>query len=110
MSFLYDGVEYATDRQGYLKDIGNWSYGLATAMAAADDIDLTDEHWEVINFLREYYETYRVAPPVRILVRALRKALGEEKGNSRYLYRLFPLGPAKQACKYAGLPKPTGCV
>ena len=60
--------------------------------------------------LRSYYEEYQIAPAVRVLTKAIGKKLGKDKGNSKYLYELFPYGPAKQACKYAGLPKPTGCV
>jgi tRNA 2-thiouridine synthesizing protein E len=71
---------------------------------------LTDEHWDIINFLREYYEEYQIAPAVRVLTKAVAKKLGKDKGNSKYLYGLFPYGPGKQACRYAGLPKPTGCV
>ena len=76
----------------------------------ADGIDLSDDHWEIINFLREYYEEYQIAPAVRVLTKAVGKKLGKDKGNSKYLYELFPYGPGKQACKFAGLPKPTGCV
>ena len=83
---------------------------LATAMAKEDDIDLTDDHWDIINFLREYYEEYQIAPAVRVLTKAVGKKLGKDKGNSKYLYELFPYGPGKQACKFAGLPKLTGCV
>jgi len=73
-------------------------------------VNMTDQHWEVVNFLREYYDEYQIAPAVRVLTKAIGKKLGPEKGNSQYLYDLFPYGTAKQACKIAGLPKPTGCV
>ena len=76
-------------------------------MDADDETELSDNHWEVINFLREYYEEYQIAPAVRVL-KAIGKKLGKDKGNSKYLYELY--GPAKQACRYAGLPKPTSCV
>ena len=79
-------------------------------MAKEDDCDLSEHHWEVINFLREYYDEYQIAPAVRVLTKPIWKKLRNDKGNSKYLYELFPDGPAKQACKYAGLPKPTGCV
>jgi tRNA 2-thiouridine synthesizing protein E len=59
---------------------------------------------------RNYYEEYQIAPAVRVLIKAIKKSLGPDKGNSKYLYELFPYGPAKQACKIAGLPKPTGCI
>jgi len=105
-----NGTICDVDEGGYLKNISNWSPAVAEAMAARDGTELTPEHWEVINFLREYYEDYRIAPAVRVLTKAIGKSMGKAKGNSKYLYELFPSGPAKQACKYAGLPKPTGCV
>ncbi len=105
-----NGKNYDTDEEGYLADLSQWDADVAGYMAKADGSDLTDAHWEVINFLREYYEEYQIAPAVRVLTKAIGKKLGKDKGNSKYLYELFPYGPAKQACKYAGLPKPTGCV
>jgi len=109
MPLQIDGKTYETDEEGYLANLGDWTPELATAMATADGAELEDNHWEVINFLREYYEEYQIAPAVRVLTKAIGKKLGKDKGNSKYLYELFPYGPAKQACKYAGLPKPTGC-
>ncbi|MDH5516360.1 MAG: TusE/DsrC/DsvC family sulfur relay protein [Gammaproteobacteria bacterium] len=105
-----DGKSYEVDEEGYLLDLNQWVPGLADIMAKDEDAVLTDAHWEVINFLREYYEEYQIAPAVRVLTKAIGKKLGKDKGNSKYLYELFPYGPGKQACKYAGLPKPTGCV
>ncbi len=110
MALEVNGKSYEVDEEGYLANLNDWTPEVATALAAADDAELTDAHWEVINFLREYYEEYQIAPAVRVLTKAIGKKLGKDKGNSKYLYELFPYGPAKQACKYAGLPKPTGCV
>ena len=110
MALEVNGKSYEVDEEGYLADLNQWEPEVATAMAKLDDTELTDAHWEVINFLREYYEEYQIAPAVRVLTKAIGKKLGADKGNSKYLYELFPYGPAKQACKYAGLPKPTGCV
>ncbi len=104
------GLSYATDAEGYLTNLSDWNAELAEAMAQQDGCDLSEQHWQVLNLLREYYAEYQIAPAVRILLKAVGKKYGKEKGNSRYLYELFPEGPAKQACKYAGLPKPTGCV
>ncbi|HSH08188.1 MAG TPA: TusE/DsrC/DsvC family sulfur relay protein [Burkholderiales bacterium] len=110
MSIEVNGKTLETDEEGYLADRGDWSEDVAKEMARIDNCDLTDAHWEVINFLREYYDEYQIAPAVRVLTKAIGKKLGPDKGNSKYLYELYPYGPAKQACKYAGLPKPTGCV
>ena len=110
MPIEINGSTYETDEEGYLVNLADWNEDVANAMAADDSIVLTDNHWEVINFLREYYAEYQVAPAIRVLTKAIGKKLGPEKGNSKYLYELFPYGPAKQACRYAGLPKPTGCI
>jgi len=110
MAIEFNGNTYETDEEGYLVDLSAWKPELGEAMAAEDGATLGENHWEVINFLREYYDEYQIAPAVRVLTKAIGKRLGKDKGNSKYLYELFPYGPAKQACKYAGLPKPTGCV
>lgn len=105
-----NGREYPTDEEGYLEDIADWSEAVAEAMAAEDDLQLSEAHWDILRFLREYYHEYEIAPAVRVLTKAVGRRLGKDKGNSKYLYNLFPDGPGKQACRYAGLPKPTGCV
>ncbi len=110
MAYEVNGVTVETDEEGYIEDLSKWSKELAEIMAKEDDCELSEEHWEIINFLREYYEEFQIAPAVRVLTKQIGKRLGPEKGNSKYLYELFPYGPAKQACRYAGLPKPTGCV
>ncbi len=105
-----NGKSIETDEEGYLCASADWQPAVAEAMAAGDGFELTANHWEVIHFLRQYYDDYEIAPAVRILTKAIGKKLGSDKGTSRYLFSLYPQGPAKQACKYAGLPKPTGCV
>ncbi len=109
-SLEINGQSIELDEEGYLVDLPSWTPEIGEALAKAEDVELTDEHWDIINFLREYYEEYQIAPAVRVLTKAVGKRLGKAKGNSKYLYSLFPYGPGKQACKYAGLPKPTGCV
>jgi len=99
-----------TDEEGYLLSGDDWNTAVGDALATAEKIAMTDAHWEVIEFLRSYYEEYKIAPMIRILTKAMGKKLGSDKGNIKYLYALYPGGPAKQACKIAGLPKPTGCV
>ena len=105
-----NGKTYETDEEGYLVTLADWNEDVAKFIAQNENIDMSESHWEVVNFLRQYYDDYQIAPAVRVLTKAIGKKLGPEKGNSQYLYELFPYGPAKQACKIAGLPKPTGCV
>jgi tRNA 2-thiouridine synthesizing protein E len=106
----FEGKSYEIDEEGYLQDWQVWNEGLAGEMAKQDGLDLSDAHWEVIRFLRSYFEKYQIAPMIKILTKEIGKVMGPDKGNTKYLYELYPAGPAKQACRYAGLPKPTGCV
>lgn len=110
MALEVNGKTYETDEEGYLSNLSDWTQEVAVELAKSENLDMTENHWEVVNFLREYYDEYQIAPAVRVLTKAIGKKLGKDKGNSKYLYELFPYGPAKQACKIAGLPKPTGCV
>ena len=110
MALEVNGKTYETDEEGFLLNLNEWNEDVANALAQGENIDMTENHWEVINFLRDYYNEYQIAPAVRVLTKAIGKKLGPEKGNSKYLYDLFPFGPGKQACKIAGLPKPTGCI
>ncbi|HHG0805844.1 TPA: sulfurtransferase TusE [Klebsiella pneumoniae] len=108
--FIFEGNEIETDSEGYLKDTTQWSEAMAEVIAAQEGITLAVEHWEVVRFVREFYLECNTSPAIRMLVKAMANKFGEEKGNSRYLYRLFPKGPAKQATKIAGLPKPVKCI
>lgn len=110
MAYEINGTTVEADEEGYIVDISVWSRELAVLIAESENIEMGDDSWEVVNFLRSYYEEYQIAPAVRVLTKAIKKSLGADKGNSKYLYELFPYGPAKQACKIAGLPKPTGCI
>ncbi len=108
--FIFEGNEIETDSEGYLKDTTQWSEAMAEVIAAQEGITLAVEHWEVVRFVREFYLEFNTSPAIRMLVKAMANKFGEEKGNSRYLYRLFSKGLAKQATKIAGLPKPVKCI
>ncbi len=110
MSFEFDGRRIELDDRGYLRHYADWSEALAAQIAGADGITLEPAHWEIIRLLREHYERFRIAPPMRLLVKEIGRQFGPDKASSRYLYRLFPDGPAKQACRYAGLPRPVSCI
>src|SRR5512141_1245281 len=104
------GKTIEVDEDGFLANLDDWNMDVANYFAQVEGIDMSDQHWEVVNFLRDYYKQYQIAPMIKILVKEIGKKLGPEKGNTKYLYELYPGGPPKQACQIAGLPKPTGCV
>ncbi|MCG9966813.1 TusE/DsrC/DsvC family sulfur relay protein [Pelotomaculum terephthalicicum JT] len=98
------GVTVAIDEDGFLLDPASWSEDIARGLAAAEGIgELNDEHWRVIAYLRNYHEQFQVAPKISELCK-------ETGCTLKRIYQLFPAGPAKGACKLAGLPKPKGCV
>lgn len=99
-----------TDKNGYLIDSNQWDKSIAQTIARAEGITLTQDHWQVIDYLREFYQAYGVSPSIRPLVKYLATVLPAEKSGSIYLQILFPDGPAKQATKIAGLPKPARCT
>lgn len=106
----FNGALIETDPQGYLKHLSDWNEELAVIIADKEEISLTPAHWEVIQFVRQFYLEFKTSPAIRVLVKAIGQSLGPDKGNSKYLYTLFPIGPAKQATKIAGLPKPAKCI
>ena len=103
-TFSQGEVSIEVDEDGFMAAPENWSESVAAAIATTEGVEgLTEEHWKVVNYLREYYLKFGVAP----MIRKLCKETGFKLNK---IYELFPSGPAKGACKVAGLPKPTGCV
>ena len=97
------------DKDGYLANLEDWNPDVAACLAQEEGIELTDAHWEVLDALRDFYNTYEHAPSQRPFVKHVANALGSDKGNSMYLMGLFPGSPAKIAARIAGLPRPTNC-
>ncbi len=108
--FVVGDITVELDEGGFMINRQQWSPEVATALALRNDLRLSAAHWEIIHFVRQYHDTYSIEPPMRALVKAVKECFGEDLGNSRYLYKLFPDGPAKEACRYAGLPKPVSCI
>ncbi len=106
----YDGAVLETTEDGFLRDPAQWNRRVAEVLAQAEALELDDAHWEILYFIRDYYARFQHLPNARMFVAAVRKQFGEDKGNSRYLQKLFPQGPLKYACKIAGLPKPPTCL
>lgn len=100
----------AVDKEGFLIDLNDWNEEVAKQLAANHQIVLTDQHWEVIFLLREFYHLYELSPAMRPLIKFIKQKLGDSKGNSIYLMQLFDGSPAKLASKIAGLPKPDNCL
>ena len=103
------GREILTDDQGFLINMRDWSQNLMFFMAQKDGITLSDDHILVIEAVQNYYKEFATTPPIRNLIAYLKKT-GHSDFNSIKLAILFPDGAAKQASRYAGLPKPVKCI
>ncbi|NWB99659.1 TusE/DsrC/DsvC family sulfur relay protein [Pseudomonas gingeri] len=105
-----NGQAIALDKDGYLVELSDWSPEVATALATREELELSPEHWEILELLRGFYREFDLSPATRPLIKYTALKLGTEKGNSLHLNRLFKGTPAKLAAKLAGLPKPTNCL
>ena len=102
--FEQDGVSIQVDEDGFMEEPDAWSEQVAAALGKVEGVnELTEDHWKVVHYLRNYYLEFGVAPMIRKLCK-------ETGFPLKRIYELYPSGPAKGACKVAGLPKPTGCV
>lgn len=101
--------EIATDSEGYLCRLEDWSEDFALALAKQEGLSLTEEHWQVIRFLRDYFAEHRVQAQVRVMIKHFTQAWSPEKGCNHYLHDLFPIGgPQKQGNRLAGLLRTKG--
>ena len=102
--FVIEGRSYEVDEDGFLQEPERWNEEVVKDFASTEAVtELTESHWKVIHYIRNYYIEFGIAPMIRKLCKETGYKLKE-------IYQLFPSGPAKGACKLAGLPKPTGCV
>jgi tRNA 2-thiouridine synthesizing protein E len=98
------GKQFEVDEDGFIQDPAAWDEQVAAALAKTEGVDeMSENHWKLVNYLRNYYLQFEMAPMIRKLCKESGFKLSE-------IYEMFPSGPAKGACKVAGLPKPTGCV
>jgi len=95
-----------TDDEGYLIDPLGWNEDIARQFAAQENIILTEDHWDAIRFMRDYYAEHQIAPDVRHVMKRLAERLGPESRNA--IFELFPYGYVKQACRIAGMKRPRG--
>ena len=106
MQLELNGKLIATDNEGYFLDPSLWSAEVAQIIAQNENTDLSNEHWIVIKFIREYFELHQCVPEARTLLKELKTRLSPEQATRKFLYRLFPYGYGQQACKIAGMRKP----
>ena len=109
-SFEFEGEKHEVTALGNLINLHKWNSKLAGFMAEQEGLELSKDHWEVIEFLREFYFTYGISPMVKIIMKHIEEDIGKEKATKEYLYNLFPKGPARQGSRIAGLPEPQGCI
>lgn len=98
------GKQIEIDEDGFIQDPNAWDEGVAKDLAKTEGVeDMGEDHWKLVHYLRDYYLKFQIAPMIRKLCK-------ETGFDLKKVYEMFPSGPAKGACKVAGLPKPTGCV
>ncbi len=103
-TFTLGEISIEVDEDGFMEEPEAWNEEIAKALATTEAVDdMTEEHWKLVKYLREYYLKFGIAPMIRKLCK-------ETGFPLKKVYELFPSGPAKGACKVAGLAKPTGCV
>ena len=100
----------ALDEDGFLSDPNDWSPQVAEYFSSADGVLLTEAHWQVIHFARDYYKAFGIGPMPKVIVKKLNRQLGRDKYSIKMLYSLFPDTPARRICRYAGTPQPSGCT
>jgi len=106
---LVNGNEVLTCSEGYIVNLDEWSEDFAYALARKEGLDLTDEHWEIIRYIRDFHDRNNVQPNVRAMIKHFREAWGPERGNNRYLHDIFPGGgPQKQGNRLAGIRRTKG--
>jgi tRNA 2-thiouridine synthesizing protein E len=98
------GIEVEVDEDGFIQEPDKWNEAVAEDLAKTEEAyPMNEDAWKLVRYLRKYYLDFGIAPPIRMLTK-------QNNMDIKYIYKLFPGGPAKGACKVAGLPKPTGCV
>ena len=95
--------------EGYIVNLDDWSEDFTLALAREEGLELTNEHWEVVQFIRDFHHTYGVQASVREMIKHFRSVWGKEKGSNPYLHKIFPKGgPQKQGNRLAGIRRTKG--
>ena len=105
-SFEFNGKQISIDDEGYLLDPNDWNHDMAVALADHVKVEMSDAHWEVVNYVRNHFEFSSTVPEMRHCLKHLREKYGKSIATRRYIYDMFPYGYGQQACKIAGMRKP----
>ena len=108
-AFEMNGKNITLSEAGWLDDLTTWDEDVALRIAANENVEMTDEHWDVIREAREFFEEFRHVAEPRTFSKIMKKKYGADRSSQKYIYDLFPYGLIKSANKIAGLPRPKGC-
>ncbi|MGV6825834.1 MAG: TusE/DsrC/DsvC family sulfur relay protein [bacterium] len=103
---MFEGKAIPVDEEGFLLDTSDWSPALASHIANQIEVDMSAAHWEVVQFIRDHFDTTTSVPELRVFLKHLREKYGKDQATRKYVYQLFPYGYGQQACKIAGMRKP----
>ena len=106
MTLHLNGRSVELDHEDYLLEPSDWNEDVACAIAEKENIEMSDDVWEVVNFVRDYYEERQAVPEHRVLLRELRKRHDKDRATRKYIYAMFPYGYGQQACDIAGMRVP----
>lgn len=106
MTLEVNGQQLETDEEGFLLDPSEWNTDVAQTIARQEKLELTDSRWEIVKFVRDYFEQHHSVPEARVLLKELAERYGKDKATRKYVYALFPYGYGQQACKIAGMRMP----
>ncbi len=106
MSQQISSMPINIDNEGYLIDPEEWNEAYARVLASKEELDLSPEHWKIIQFMRDYYNDHLTAPDSRYVIKYISDELSYGKQAKKQLFKLFPYGYVKQACKIAGMKRP----
>jgi tRNA 2-thiouridine synthesizing protein E len=106
---MQNSAQYELDKEGYIVDPDDWNEEVAGVLAESEGLQLSEDYWPILNFMREYWLEHKVAPDVRHVIKHLSESLGYSKKDAKQaIFTLFPYGYVKQACKIAGMQRPRG--
>jgi len=109
MQLDINGKTILLSEAGWLENLGEWSEEVAHGIAANEKVELTPEHWDIINTARDYFVEYGTVAEPRVFSKLMKEKFGADRSSQQYIYSLFPYGLIKSANKIAGLPRPKGC-